>query len=666
MAGSLRSPRTSAKRCSPSCSAALIVALSSCRLAGSPPLSPELAVHARLLRIEDTRRDEPSFIDSLLTSTSADTRAATALTAGRIGARVHLVALRRLATEADTAVAANTLFALVLKDSASAPIAAAALHAHPVVSVEAAFLLGELGERGRAAIVSGIADPTLSSATRGALLLAATRLRPVPAITISPLLTSTDSALAWRAAYVLARGRSTVGARALLSVERSPWAAMREQVARGATKGIAGDSLGDMARATLMHLITDTSARVRVNAIRAFSSYGTPARAAVMTALRDPDAGVRLVAAQSLEQVTDSGATPWTMAFDAETTFAIRRAVADGAIKYGVNLAEHAGWASSDDWHLRAAAAELGARGAAPAALERLVRWNSDADGRVRAAAAGALARLADSASVRVAARTRLRVMLTDADFGVRSASVGGLTRGASADDLAAALTSYFMAASDADNDARLAFWQLADTVIARGSPLPDALERSLRSLARPADPIERLVAARIPRFAAWRDSTGTARPFAWYEDRARDFADTPPKLSIQTDRGTMELLLYSREAPLTTWNIVSLARRGYFDGQRFHRVVPNFVVQGGDPRGDGNGGPGYAIRDEMNRRRYSRGTLGMALSGPNTGGSQFFITHSPQPHLDGGYTVFGELLRGADVLDRIVQGDRIVAVTVH
>ena len=127
-----------------------------------------------------------------------------------------------------------------------------------------------------------------------------------------------------------------------------------------------------------------------------------------------------------------------------------------------------------------------------------------------------------------------------------------------------------------------------------------------------------------------------------------------------------MELALFTNEAPLTVYNVSSLAARGYFDGQHFHRVVPNFVAQGGDPRGDGSGGPGYAIRDELNRRRYARGTLGMALSGPNTGGSQFFVTHSPQPHLDGGYTVFGQLLSGGDVLDRIIQGDRIVRVTVR
>ena len=121
-----------------------------------------------------------------------------------------------------------------------------------------------------------------------------------------------------------------------------------------------------------------------------------------------------------------------------------------------------------------------------------------------------------------------------------------------------------------------------------------------------------------------------------------------------------MVLQLYAYEAPLTVENFLRLADRRYFDGGRWHRVVPNFVIQDGDPRGDGSGGPGTVIRDEINRRRYDRGALGMALSGPDTGGSQFFITHSAQPHLDGGYTVFGHVVTGWDVLDQIVQGDRI------
>ncbi|MDB4891878.1 MAG: Peptidyl-prolyl cis-trans isomerase (rotamase) - cyclophilin family [Gemmatimonadetes bacterium] len=373
---------------------------------------------------------------------------------------------------------------------------------------------------------------------------------------------------------------------------------------------------------------------------------------------------MRLVAAQSLEPVLDDNPAPWNSAFDVDTTFAIRRAVADGASRRGINLAERAGWATSDQWEPRSAAAEIAGRGAAPVALARLVRFDNDPDGRVRAVAAGALARLADSASTRDLARARLRSMLTDADVGVRTASLDGLIRGASPSDLAAAIASFSIAAADRDNDARLSFWRFVDSATARRS-LPDSVERALRALQRPTDPLERLAAARVPRFFAWRDSAGTARPLAWYEERAREAEGRAPRLLIQTAHGSMELLLYSREAPLTSYNIVSLAQRKYFDGQRFHRVVPNFVVQGGDPRGDGSGGPGYAIRDEINRRRYGRGTLGMALSGPNTGGSQFFITHSPQPHLDGGYTVFGELVRGGDTLDRIVQGDRIVGVTV-
>ena len=119
-------------------------------------------------------------------------------------------------------------------------------------------------------------------------------------------------------------------------------------------------------------------------------------------------------------------------------------------------------------------------------------------------------------------------------------------------------------------------------------------------------------------------------------------------------------------DAPVTVRNFMNLAKSGYYRGTGFHRVVPNFVAQDGDPRGDGNGGPGYAIRDEMNPRRYERGALGMALSGPDTGGSQYFITHSPQPHLDGHYTVFGRVLSGYGALDAIVQGDRILSVTVR
>jgi len=133
----------------------------------------------------------------------------------------------------------------------------------------------------------------------------------------------------------------------------------------------------------------------------------------------------------------------------------------------------------------------------------------------------------------------------------------------------------------------------------------------------------------------------------------------------VTTDKGAFTIELLSEDAPLTVDNFVMLARRKYFDSITFHRVVPNFVIQGGDPRGDGNGGPGYQIRCEINSVPYERGAVGMALSGKDTGGSQWFVTHSPQPHLDGGYTVFGRVVEGMEIVDRIARGDLIRSVRV-
>ena len=133
------------------------------------------------------------------------------------------------------------------------------------------------------------------------------------------------------------------------------------------------------------------------------------------------------------------------------------------------------------------------------------------------------------------------------------------------------------------------------------------------------------------------------------------------PHVTIETEqRGAIEVELLGPEAPLTVANFLRLVDRRFFDGNRWHRVVPNFVVQDGDPRGDGFGGPGGAIRDEINRNRYDAPMLGMALSGPDTGSSQWFINLSAQPHLDGTYTVFGRVGRERGALTRITQGDLI------
>lgn len=133
----------------------------------------------------------------------------------------------------------------------------------------------------------------------------------------------------------------------------------------------------------------------------------------------------------------------------------------------------------------------------------------------------------------------------------------------------------------------------------------------------------------------------------------------------VTTSKGAFTIQLLPDEAPLNVDNFVQLAQRGYFAGITFHRVVSNFVIQDGDPRGDGNGGPGYQIRCEINEVPYDRGAVGMALSGKDTGGSQWFATHSPQPHLDGGYTVFGKVIRGMDVVDNSVRGDVIRSIVI-
>jgi cyclophilin family peptidyl-prolyl cis-trans isomerase len=165
--------------------------------------------------------------------------------------------------------------------------------------------------------------------------------------------------------------------------------------------------------------------------------------------------------------------------------------------------------------------------------------------------------------------------------------------------------------------------------------------------------------------------SEGLSRPFLDYR-RAVTPYDPPagagvfsPRVFLHTTRGVIEIHLDVVEAPLTSARFVELARRGFYDELEFHRVIPHFVAQGGDPRGDGAGGPGYTIRDEVTPRPFTRGAVGMALAGKDTGGSQFFITMSPQPHLDGTFTVFGWVANGMDVAERLRPGDTIDRVVV-
>jgi len=136
---------------------------------------------------------------------------------------------------------------------------------------------------------------------------------------------------------------------------------------------------------------------------------------------------------------------------------------------------------------------------------------------------------------------------------------------------------------------------------------------------------------------------------------------------SMNTTKGIIEIELYPEHAPKTVNNFVFLIKEGFYDGVSFHRVIEDFVIQGGDPTGTGRGGPGYSFEDELkgNPLKHERGIISMANSGPNSNGSQFFITHSPQSHLNGKHTVFGKVIKGLEVVDLIQQGDKMEIVTV-
>ncbi len=231
----------------------------------------------------------------------------------------------------------------------------------------------------------------------------------------------------------------------------------------------------------------------------------------------------------------------------------------------------------------------------------------------------------------------RLRAGLEDSNLLIAAASAGALADAADTVSVPALAKAYAARALvDSDSDARISVRDALRTLAGRSF----------------ADSVEQ--AAGVP-------SGAPALNFS-------PDLDAPPAMAraiITTSEGVMEWAFDGGEAPQTVKNFVRLAQKGYFDGLRVHRVVPDFVIQDGDPTGTGSGGPGYAIPCEYNLLRYESGMVGMALSGKDTGGSQWFVTLSPQPHLNGRYTIFARVTRGLDVARRITQGTRIDRVQV-
>lgn len=217
------------------------------------------------------------------------------------------------------------------------------------------------------------------------------------------------------------------------------------------------------------------------------------------------------------------------------------------------------------------------------------------------------------------------------------------------------------------DNDLNDALFAVLDGLAKQKTPAANDAIKSL--LDSPDHLIRRKVVALLKAngvgdFSDHIATVQTRNTITDYE-RALSRAGKLVRATVSTSKGPFVIEFLPEAAPLTVDNFVMLARKGYFNGQTVPRVVPNFVIQTGDPRGDQNGGPGYSIRCEINQATFDRAAVGMALSGKDTGGSQWFVTHSPQPHLDGGYTVFGHVSSGMDVVDRIVRGDIIRSIVI-
>lgn len=572
------------------------------RLRG-PAESLDVTLYAQVLKSADQRVLDTALIAKALGSPDAELRRVGARTVSQVALRHRrraLPLLRALTHDADSAVAATALFGLgLVRDTASVSSIASIVRAAGPSSASAAWALGEIGKPAADTVARllGAASPgeEVPAVTSRELLIAASKIRPLNLAAVAPYLASSNAELRWAAAYAVSRQRDPAGVTALLDAP-APDARFRAELARVLTRPIVGDSLRDRAIARLRMLVGDTDPYTRINALRSIGTFGAVARPIILHALHDRDANVRVAAAQSSAAAFDTVTAAWREAWNADTTYKVRKSLLEEAVTQRVMLPGDAEWRVASDWRLRDAAVSAwnGARDTAQARTIALAAAR-DSDSRVRGAAYGVL----------IASDTAKR------DSVVQRALVA--------------------ARSD------------PDSLIRNSIPGPRA-----RSL----------------------DTAAVDRPLEWYENAVRrivvpSLRGHPPRATMRTARGRIVITLDGAKAPLTVYNYATLAQSHTYDHLHFHRVVPGFVAQDGDPRGDGEGGPGYTIRDELTLLPYARGAVGMALSGPDTGGSQYFLTLTPQPHLTGHYTVFGRVTSGFGAMDALVEGDAINSVSI-
>jgi cyclophilin family peptidyl-prolyl cis-trans isomerase/HEAT repeat protein len=614
-----------------------LLVTAACGSAGPPPLvlGPERARHAvsdeeieaiaTLLFHEDHRRFNDDAFRGLAGDASIELRRRTALAAGRIGDHAATPLLvQMLGDDRSAAVRADAAFALGLLGDTSALVLEALRAAAPrdwrtvrpeetTVAVEVVGAMGRLGsDQARGHVLEALrrAYPARDANSRriAAEGLLAVWKFPTGAgrvLSATRFLDHPDPDLRWRAAHALVRLGLPEGTTRLVGLLDDDDPRVRALAARGLGARPA-DSAGVAVDAVrgLTGALDDPHPHVRISAVRALATFGDRADlGAIAALLRDDDPNVAMAAAAAVGTLGSPAVAPLTAL------------LANTASPMGPRAAALAQLADLDP----------------DAALPIVEVWAGTEAHRYGAArAVGALGW--------TRGRPLLERLADDADPRVAVAATEAAAILAGDEDLDPAIRDEIL-----DFIRRIA-----------GSPDARRQAPALRALdeAPAVNP-------------ATRDDP------AFYRDIVRSYlapamAGRRPVATIRTPHGEIRLELLAEEAPLTVHNFLTLANAGYYDDGVWHRVVPNFVLQDGAPAGDPSGGPGWQIRDEINRVRYDRGVLGMALAGPDTGGSQWFIAHSPQPHLDGGYTVFGRVTAGERAMDRVVQGDAVLSVRVR
>ncbi len=703
-------PRNTRRIASALLAASLVAA--ACKTATPPPKGPPPIPFeqkmARILQLEDQRilRMEPpppppvvvpkrgraapvapapppvGDLVALIADADPRIRRRAALAIGRVGLPDGVAPLTGLLSDTDAEVRQGAAFGLGLigDSSAAAGLVQALADAVPMVRGRAAEALGLIGAKDSAGAVGALAAeyarhaavtgrapddetwpaPPEAEAFKLAIF-ALVRLGAWDPLAAAVL--DADRAIThwWPVAYALQRINDP---RALPALRRLVAGPGKYTVAF-AVRGLG--SLKDVsAGPTLVPLLDGKQPlEVTVAAIRAVGQIGLADAVEPLGRITgDPkgDPNLRLEAVSALGSLKGTAALPVvqdliTHPWPVLRIAALRAAAAIDPESFVVILAS---LDPDPHWTVRSALAGILATLPEEIAVDRLRAMLADEDKRVLPAVLRGLVRLkvADAPDL-------LLSRVKELDFSLRAAVSELIGQVKPPGGAQALRDAYKTAASDVAYSARTAALDALATYGA--AEAGDTLKAALRD---PEWAVRVRAAELLDKLEPSGDHRRVMRPAPGpvpvrYDDKTLVVVEYSPHVFIDTAKGTIEFELAVLDAPQTSRNFVSLARKGFFNGLAIHRVVPNFVVQDGDARGDGTGGPGYTIRDELNERPFLRGSVGMALSWKDTGGSQFFITHSPQPHLAAKYTAFGHVVTGMEVVDKIQQGDVIQRIRV-